>query len=131
MFHNLAVQLGDKVRWHCLDDTLGYLTTYQCGNAVIRLCHGDGVKFQGGIGGIHVPVNKRISRDNTWVKADYDFFGHFHHWQQGDNFCCNGSIKGVDAYAATKGFPYQEPLQTFALCDHKRGMVRVMKLFCD
>jgi hypothetical protein len=109
----------------------GYQEIVKIQDHVLRLHHGDSIKYQGGIGGLTIPTIKQIHRRNTKVKAHHDFFGHLHTWTPGDGFTCNGSLIGYNAYADFLGLPYQEPLQTFALCDHRRGITRNQKLFTD
>jgi len=40
--------------------------------------HGDEVKFGGGIGGLSVPLNKRVFKWDGVKRADYHHIGHFH-----------------------------------------------------
>ncbi len=97
----------------------------------LRFHHGDAIRYQGGIGGMTVPVIRRILRVNNGIKADYDMFGHLHQYNPSSMFACNGSLIGYNAYAERSGFDPQEPLQTFAICDHKRGITKVTQLFTD
>ena len=118
-----------RVQW---DGGNGYVTLARIGNHRIRFTHGDSIKYKGGVGGMSIPVIKQLhNRNASPLPAEYDFFGHLHQWTPGTNWLCNGSLIGYSSYAIDLGCPYQEPLQSFALLDHERGMTRVMKLFCD
>ena len=58
--------------------------------------------------------------------------GHYHTYMEGNTrTTLNGSLKGYDEYAASAGFPYQDPLQAFLLIDADRRMVaQRMPIFC-
>jgi len=133
MYCQLARSLkGTRLGWHSLSPHAGYVAMLDIGGGHVgRFMHGDSIKYQGGIGGMTIPVIKQIYRRNEKQKADFDFFGDKHTYWPGPNFQANGSLIGYGAYGNFLGFPYQDPLQTFALCDHRRGMVSVRKLFCN
>lgn len=88
----------------------------------IRFYHGFNIKYNGGVGGITIPLNKAIARGNTCDSVDLDCIGHFHTFQSSGNFIVNGSAIGFDNYALTLKLPYEAPSQTFFLMDkdHKR-----------
>jgi hypothetical protein len=58
--------------------------------------------------------------------------GHYHNYGEPNaRTTLNGSLKGYDEYAASAGFPYQEPLQAFLLLDAtRRMMAQRMPIFC-
>ncbi|MBU3720752.1 MAG: hypothetical protein FGM22_08350 [Burkholderiaceae bacterium] len=88
----------------------------------IRFHHGDGLKYQGGIGGLTIPVEKAIASWNkSPIKADLDVFGHWHTQMQSPKFCANGSLIGYNAYAISIKAAYEPPQQTFFLFDRARG----------
>lgn len=88
----------------------------------IRFHHGDGLKYQGGIGGLTIPVEKAIAAWNkSPIKADLDVFGHWHSQMQNPKFCANGSLIGYNAYAISIKAAYEPPQQTFFLFDRTRG----------
>jgi hypothetical protein len=117
-----------KVEWqvgkgyHNYCDILGH-------NA--RFHHGHKVKYGGGVGGIHIPMNKAIYAWNQKIKADLNFCGHFHQWSPfGLESVINGSMIGYNAFAIDIKAQYQPPLQTFCVVDRDRGMTRVLPIFC-
>ncbi|MGC4002870.1 MAG: hypothetical protein QM811_06950 [Pirellulales bacterium] len=131
MYRSLARTIQDKrVRW-LIEEERGYQTILPIGRHRVRFMHGDSIKYQGGIGGMTVPVVRQLFYRDSTQPADHTFFGHLHRWTPGTNWTCNGSLIGYTPYAVHCAMPFQEPLQTFALLDHERGMTRVMKLFCD
>lgn len=95
-----------------------YLTVY---GHTIRFHHGHNVKYQGGVGGIYIPVNKSIAQWNKARHADLDVFGHFHQALDGGNFICNGSLIGYNSYALSIKAGFELPKQQLFLIDKKRG----------
>lgn len=102
-----------------------YLDVY---GQTIRFQHGHAVKYQGGVGGIYIPVNKAIAQWNKARHADLDVFGHFHQMRDGGNFLCNGSLIGFNAYALSIKADYEAPKQTMFLMDKKRGRTFTMPI---
>jgi hypothetical protein len=129
MYRSLARAIQDpRVEW-LIERERGYQVILEVGKHRLRFMHGDSIKYQGGIGGMSVPVIRQLYSRNATCRADHTFFGHLHYWTPGTNWTCNGSSIGYTPYAAHCGMPFQEPLQTFALLDHERGITRAMKLF--
>jgi Bacterial regulatory protein, Fis family len=87
----------------------------------IRFQHGHMVKYQGGVGGIYIPVNKAIAQWNKGRHADLDVFGHFHQLRDGGNFVCNGSMIGYNSFALSIKADYEPPKQALFLMDRDRG----------
>lgn len=91
----------------------------------IRFHHGDEIGYGGGVGGLSIPVNRRIGRQakNDPERVDLDVLGHFHALQYPRDFIVNGSMIGWCAYAENKGFPFEAPLQASFVVDQKHGLV--------
>lgn len=120
MYKILAAQTGDEqVIWQVADSYFNFMEVY---GRKIRFHHGDGLRYQGGIGGLTVPTEKAIA---SWNKspnrADLDVFGHWHQYQQSRTWLCNGSLIGYNAYALSIKASYEPPTQTYFLFDKKRG----------
>lgn len=92
---------------------------------VVRYHHGHQINYQGGVGGITIPVNKAIAQWNKARRADLDVFGHFHTKFDGGNFICNGSLIGYNAYAVSIKASFEKPSQTFFLIN-KEYMEKTM-----
>jgi hypothetical protein len=108
---NVAWQIGES--YHNLVEVFGRL---------LRFHHGDDLKYQGGVGGLTIPVEKAIAAWNkSPLKADLDVFGHWHTQIQSPKFCANGSLIGYNAYALSIKAPFEAPQQTFFLFDKQRG----------
>jgi hypothetical protein len=118
LYHIMAKQLADKANWHVSD---GYHLLMELYGKTLRIHHGDGLKYQGGIGGLTIPVEKAIASWNKGITADLDIFGHWHQSQQNPKWVCNGSLIGHNAYSVAIKAPYESPTQTYFLFDPKHG----------
>jgi transposase len=107
----------------------GYHTYVDIYGIMTRWHHGHRIRYMGGVGGITIPVNKRIAEWNKGRKADLDFLGHFHQRFDGGNFLSNGSTIGTTSYSL--GFGYERPQQTFLLLDKKRGKTIVAPILVE
>lgn len=100
--------------YHTYVDVHGYL---------LRFHHGhQGGKYQGGVGGMAIPVNKSINDWNKGRAAYLDCFGHYHNLSFGPNFIANGSMVGYNPYAISIHAPFQKPQQAFFLIDSRYGL---------
>ena len=99
----------------------------------VRFQHGTLIGYQGGIGGLPIPVQKRIGRQ---AKGEYalpdkvrgapirlDVIGHFHSLQHPKDFIVNGSLIGWNAYAEAKGFGFEPPMQCSFVIDEEHKLV--------
>lgn len=116
--------------------------SYHCwveiGDVALRFSHGDNIGYQGGVGGISIPVNKAIDSWNTLPTpespnprpATCDFMGHFHQYTPTAKFVMNGSLIGWNAYALSIKAKYEEPQQAFFMVDaHSKNRQRVIGHF--
>jgi hypothetical protein len=127
---HLARRFQDEPRIHFQVGT-GYHNWLNIQGHDVRFHHGDSMRYGGGVGGIHVPVNKSIAAWNKSRRAAVDFFGHFHQFTWNNRWVCNGSVIGYSAYALSIKAEYEEPKQTFAVIDQERGLTRVLPIFCE
>jgi hypothetical protein len=120
MYLHLAAYFRSEPRVQFLiaEGMHSYVNVY---DKMIRFHHGHAVKYQGGVGGIYIPVNKAIAQWNKARHADLDVFGHFHQLRDGGNFICNGSLIGYNAFALSIKADYEQPKQALFLIDKKRG----------
>lgn len=89
------------------------------GKYTVRMHHGHGMNYGGGMGGITTAVNKAIAQWNKGIKADLDVFGHFHTSMDAQNFVANGSLIGYNSYALRIRADYEPPKQSFFLVNKK------------
>lgn len=126
-----AAEKRKNVEWRIGEGHLNYVNL---DGFRIRFCHGHAVRYQGGIGGIHVPLNKAISAWNQTQPADLTCLGHWHQfsWSRSGRYVTNGSVIGHSAYAVRIKASYEPPCQAAFVVDHGRHEVtRAYPLFCD
>jgi hypothetical protein len=93
----------------------------------VRLHHGDWVRYQGGVGGLSIPLNKKIAKWNeeaaiAWREVvSFDVLGHYHQLADYGNAVCNGSLIGYNAYAKKIAASPEPPQQAFYLVQPGRG----------
>lgn len=121
MYHNLAgyYKNNPKVRFNIANSYHLYMDIY---DTVVRFGHGDHIKYGGGIGGLTIPINKKIAAWNTSRHADIDVMGHFHQLTNHRHFIVNGSLIGINAYALSIGATFEPPQQAFFMIRPERGM---------
>jgi hypothetical protein len=119
LYHVLANAFKDNPRVKFIIPT-SYHSYIDVGGLTIRFHHGHFMKYNGGMSGIYISVNKAIAQWNKVQHADLDVFGHFHQLRDGGNFICNGSVIGFNSFAISIKADYEKPKQAFFLIDHKR-----------
>jgi hypothetical protein len=122
-FHN-----DQQIEFQIADSYFNFMTVF---DRRLRFHHGDGLKYQGGIGGLTIPTEKAIA---SWNKspnrADLDLFGHWHQYQQSRTWLCNGSLIGYNAYAlSVVKAAFEPPTQTYFLLDKKRGRTMTAPIY--
>jgi hypothetical protein len=109
----------------------GLHTYIQIYEWMYRFCHGDEVNYQGGVGGIMIPITKAIMRWDTVIPAAVTNMGHFHSYHNLPHLVVNSSLIGYNEYALGKGMRYEEPAQAFYLVDSKRGKCMPTDIWVD
>lgn len=87
----------------------------------LRFHHGDSLSYQGGSGGLSIPLNKAVAAWNTERRADWAFVGHFHQFLDLNRALVNGSMIGYGPYSRWIRGTFEEPAQIFCLIDSTRG----------
>jgi hypothetical protein len=126
-----AAERRRNVRWQLGEGHLNYV---DLDGFRIRFCHGHAVRYQGGIGGIHVPLNKAIAAWDATERADLTCLGHWHQfsWSRSGRYVSNGSVIGHSAYAVRIKATYEPPCQAALVIDHgRREVTKAYPLFCD
>ncbi len=119
LYSILSQQIAsDDITWQVADSYFAYVELY---GKRLRFHHGDNLSYQGGIGGLTIPVEKAIASWNKSKVADLDIFGHWHQFQQNPKWISNGSLIGYNAYALSIKAAFERPQQTFFLFDKDRG----------
>lgn len=83
--------------------------------------HGDELKYGGGVGGIGIPLLKRVPQWNTMRQSHVHHVGHFHMLRDFHSAFVNGSLIGPSPYGMSIGAGYEPPEQLMYLLDSKRG----------
>lgn len=96
-----------------------------------RFHHGDAFKFGGGVGGITIPVLKKIAQWDKIRPAKMDFFGHFHQHVVHSKFICNGCLIGFSPFSIEIGAEFETPRQSFCLIEKQHGRTIVAPIFLD
>lgn len=86
----------------------------------IRFLHGDVFKYQGGVGGLTVPLFRAIPRWDSAKRADLTCMGHWHQRICLPNIMVNGSLIGYNSYAMANGFNFEPPVQSMRMLDPDR-----------
>lgn len=111
--------------------TRGYHLMTEIQGWTVRFHHGDGIRYQGGVGGISIPVNKAIAQWNKAAKADYDVFGHWHQLDDNWRWTSGGCLVGYNAYALRIKADYQPPTQTMIVFNREYGKILTMPIFVE
>jgi len=130
MYWNLKRQMQDpRIEWIIPQSNICYVKVFE---KTLRFFHGWEVNFNGGVGGIMIPMIKFILRQNENIRADYSFCGHFHTLLHNDSnrFAINGSLIGASPWSLSKGFPAERPCQLFRVLDKQHGFTGSYPILC-
>lgn len=99
---------------------------------LLRFWHGDNIKYNGGVGGLTIPLRKAIMEMDKSFKADFNFMGHYHTFYEATQNCqVNGSGIGYGPYAQRINAPSEPPMQGFRMLHSKYGFTVKMPIYCD
>lgn len=121
-------EYGGKIEVRIDDAYHSYLTVY---DFTMRFHHGHNLKYQGGVGGLYIPVHKAIDQWNKAIRADLDVFGHWHQYISSKQFVCNGSLIGFNPYAISIKAAYETPQQAFFMIDNRGRKICSTPVFLD
>ena len=105
-----------------------YLDVY---GTTIRFHHGDDVRYQGGVGGLAIPLRKACDSWDSFKVADITVIGHWHQFVDYGFAIVNGSLIGYNAYALSIKARFEPPRQAFFLIDKDRGKTLVAPVFVE
>lgn len=120
VYQSVAKRLSDDPRfdfqiaqseWLYLD-VMGY---------TLAFAHGDGFKYQGGVGGVSIPIRKKLSSLKQHRPIHHACIGHFHTRQDFGDVSVNGSMIGLSPYSIRIGAPPETRQQSWFLVDSERG----------
>ncbi len=120
LYHWLAEEFRNepRVRFEITPSNHQYVEIY---GQIVHFHHGDEVRYQGGVGGLGIPLLKRVPAWDRTMPSALHCIGHWHQLKDYGRAIVNGSLIGYNAYAQSIGADYEDPQQAFLLLDSKRG----------
>ena len=107
----------------------GYHNYLEVQGRLIRFHHGDALRGGTGVGGLMIPLRKKIAQWDACRRADLTVCGHFHQFIDGWNFVVCGALVGFDSFAMKSGFDFQPPTQTFITISRRFGKTMAVPVF--
>jgi hypothetical protein len=117
-----------RVEFVIAGGALNYLKAY---DTTLRFTHGDDIMYGGGVGGITIPILKKIAQWDKSRRADETIMGHWHQRLTHRGLNVNGSLIGYSAYALSIGASPEPPEQGMFLVDSQYGKVHPKNLICS
>jgi hypothetical protein len=121
MYHSLAATFRDnpRVEFRVAKSKMLYRTFFE--RFVLREIHGDDIGYQGGIGGVTIPIRKKLAGWDKGIRASLTVMGHFHQLLDGGDHIVNGSAIGFSPYSQSLGASPEEARQAFFLVSARNG----------
>lgn len=107
----------------------GYFVFVDVYKTKLRFHHGDDVRYEGGVGGLTIPLNKAIAQWNKTKRVDVDVLGHWHTRINSRDFVVNGSLIGYTPFAIRIKASYEPPSQSFFLVHPEKGKTVEVPIF--
>jgi hypothetical protein len=135
LYWNLAARMKDDERFEfqIAEGIWNYVDLY---GKTHGFAHGDIYRYQGGVGGLLIPVRRGLNEDRKYLNYDADCgpearparrldhvsIGHFHtRMDLDEGLSVNGSLIGINPYSMANHFPPEAPKQSFYMVDSRRG----------
>ena len=109
----------------------GYFVFLDAYSTKLRFHHGDDIKYQGGIGGLTIPLAKAIAQWNKALPVNVDVLGHWHTRINHRDCVVNGSLIGYGPYSIAVKASYEPPSQSFFLVHPKKGKTIEAPIWLD
>ncbi len=131
LYNVLQTQFADEKRVEFVIDQSAhqYVDAYDYDG--LHFHHGDELKYGGGVGGLAIPLLKRVPAWDRVRPSTYHHIGHFHQLRDFGRAIVNGSLIGYNDFAMSIGADFEVPQQAFYILDSKRGKCQVTPLWCD
>jgi hypothetical protein len=124
---SLALLLADSLASHYKEEKrLKFELSYSAQHFtdiyghLVRGMHGDGFKYNKGVGGIYVAARRHIGDLNKTTNAPLTVFGHHHQFKQDRDWLSNGSLIGYTSYG-DGAYPFEPAGQVAFTLDRDRG----------
>ena len=122
-------QRGDsRIKFQISEGYFNYLQIYQ---HTLRFHHGNAVRYMGGIGGVHIPLNKAIAQWDKAKRATLDVLGHWHTLKSDRKYVINGSLIGYSPFAISIKADYEPPMQACFLIHPHWGKTVEAPIFVE
>lgn len=130
LYHWLADAFGSdpRVTFEITPSAHQYVEVY---GRTIHFHHGDDLKYQGGVGGLGIPLLKRVPVWDRIREADLHCIGHWHTLRDYGRAIVNGSLIGYNSYAQRIGVEPEDPAQTLFFFDSRRGKSMLTPLWVE
>ena len=110
----------------------GYHNVCEINGRMVRFHHGDGLRYNGGIGGITIPVNKSIAQWQKVQSVDFDVFAHFHQFlYHYPTWICCPCLIGYSEFAVEIKAEFQHPAQAFFIIDRGLGISSCQPIYLE
>lgn len=130
MYHSLADEFRKekRVKFEITNSPHQYVQVY---DKVLHFHHGDDVKYQGGIGGLSIPLLKAVPMWDLVKRADVHNIGHHHQLMDYGRVVVNGSLIGYGPYSQRIRAAFENPGQMMYYMDKERGKCMVTHLWVN
>lgn len=128
MYHALADRFrGDaRARFEITPSAHQYVQVY---DQTVHFHHGDEVRYQGGVGGIGIPLLKAVPQWDLVRRADVHCIGHWHMLRDLGRAVVNGSLIGFGPYSQKIRAEFEPPQQAMFYLDSRRGKTMLTHLW--
>lgn len=120
MYAQLKLRFADEPRLKFIMPTSQFTYLDDIYGKTIRFLHGDVFKYQGGVGGLTIPLMRALPRWESVQHADLTCMGHWHQRICLPDVMVNGSLIGYNSYAMGGGFKFEAPVQSMRMLDPDR-----------
>ena len=99
---------------------------------LIRMSHGDGIVYREGVGGLTIPVMKKV---NAWnggenqEDACLDLIAHWQTYMPNRRFIVNGSLTGYSPRLAARGVSPAPPIQATFCMEKNHGLTSYKPIY--
>jgi hypothetical protein len=120
LYKNLASRLADDKRFEfqVAEGEWSYLDVF---DQALAFTHGDTFRYQGGVGGISIPLRRGINEMRKYRKVSHVSLGHFHQRSDFGDISVNGSMIGVNPYSMHIHASPEPRQQSWFMVDETRG----------
>lgn len=120
LYKTLAARMADERRleWQIAESEWNYVDVF---DTTIAFTHGDSFRYQGGVGGLLIPLRRGFNEIKKYRKCDLMVCGHFHQRTDTGEIVVNGSMIGVNPYSMHIHASPEPRQQSFFLVDSTYG----------